>query len=574
MRLIELGSNINSFRTVKFNPTGLSIILGTHQQKVGTSTYNGIGKSLTLYLIHFCLGANSNKKLAEKLPDWTFYLKFSLDDKEYKVERNTKKQSVLFLNGKEYGLREFNEEMLTLAFNVDSELQKASFRSLISRFLRNRKEEYLNYSIFVFKEQEERALLSNAILLGLKADIVEKKFLLKEEYNHIDKLKKAISTDAIFQSVYGDIDEAELKIEELTESVSNLKANLESFQIAEDYKDVEVESNRLSYSLKQQVNEIGLIQETIKNIEKSLNLPIDMNKDLVSQLLKNVEIELGINVSERIDDVTNFHVNLTTGRATRLNQEKRELTRHIQVLKVNLEKTKIEYNNALKYLNEYGALDDYMSKNQKFIDDSSTLEKLKQSVELLDKYKKRIQEIKLVLAEDNLLTEEYLQDEKSNLLKTLMDGFRELTGKFYDDKKGAISVKNNEGDNKLRYNIDVHIQDDASDGINEVRIFCFDILLLMLQKHHSIKFLFHDSRLFANMDTHQRFTALSIANSLESSGFQYIMSMNQDTLDVLKQERTSEEIKELITDKVVLELSGKTPEERLLGIHLDLKYES
>ncbi len=117
------------------------------------------------------------------------------------------------------------------------------------------------------------------------------------------------------------------------------------------------------------------------------------------------------------------------------------------------------------------------------------------------------------------MTEQYLQGEKNGVLKKLMEIYRSLTGKFYNDKRGGISITNNSGDNKLRYNIDVKIQDDSSDGINKVRLFCFDLILLLMQNNHNVKFIFHDSRLFADMDTHQRFTALSIANQLANQDF-------------------------------------------------------
>ena len=124
----------------------------------------------------------------------------------------------------------------------------------------------------------------------------------------------------------------------------------------------------------------------------------------------------------------------------------------------------------------------------------------------------------------------------------------------------------------MRYKIDVRINDDSSDGINEVRIFCFDLLILLEQINHNVKFLFHDSRLYADMDTHQRFTALKIASEIGDKDFQYIATMNQDTLDILKRERSEEEYKDFVENNIVLELNGDTPQGRLLGIHLDLDY--
>ena len=572
MKLIELGSDRESFRTMRFNSKGLSIILGKHQDNDGKSTYNGLGKSLSIYLIHFCLGANSNKNLKDKLPDWTFYLKFSIGRKVYTSSRNTSSQTKIFLDEEKLTLSNFHELMLTLLFSIDEDITKASFRSLITRFLRSRREEYLKYNASFFREQDERALLSNSILLGLRYDIVEKKFLLKEEYNLINTLKKGIMADEIFKSIYGDASDAEIRITELEDSIIHLQNSISSFEIAEDYKDVEENANKFSQQLKSKINELGLLKETLGNVNKSLQISSDMSMDDLKSFIGAVELELGVDLESRLTEVANFHSNLINGREKRLTAERIALTRQIQKKNVEVESIKKLYDTTLRYLNKHGALEDYISMNQKLADETFSLNKIKSAIELIEKYKKRIQEIKVVLAEDNLTTEEYIQEEKDGILKILMDTYRQLTGQFYTDKKGGITVLNNEGDNKLRYGIDVKIQDDSSDGINEVRIFCFDILLLVLQQNHKVRFIFHDSRLFSNMDTHQRYTALSIGDSLKNQDFQYIMSMNQDSYDILEEERTAMEFL-IVKENIILELSGDRPENKLLGINVDLKYE-
>ncbi len=48
--------------------------------------------------------------------------------------------------------------------------------------------------------------------------------------------------------------------------------------------------------------------------------------------------------------------------------------------------------------------------------------------------------------------------------------------------------------------------------------------------------------------------------------------MNQDTIELLKQERTEDVYQEVIGKNIIMELSSETPEKRLLGIHVDLDY--
>lgn len=572
MRLIELGSNKSTFKTITFNPKGITLIVGKRSEEDGKNTYNGVGKSFALYLIQFCLGSKSNQKLSDKLPDWEFYLKFSIKGNESIVSRRIDKQNVVILNGTETSLTDFYSFMLESIYTIPEGLTKASFRSLISRFLRTRKQEYFSYNEFVYKEQEERALLSNSILLGVNSLMVEKKFLLREEFTKVSKLRRAIQSDETFNSFFGGTNDIDIVIKELEESIEGLEKRIASFQIAEDYKAIEENSNALSYSLKQINNELSLLRETLKNINKSLNLRSDMADSTFDSFISSLENELKISVTERVSEVRSFHENLTTGRRLRLNKEKEKILTRIQEQEKIQKTISTQYNESLTFLNKYGALDDFVSVNQKLTDEKTDLSKITTSIELIDTYKEREGEIKLTLAQDNLTTEQYLQSEKQGILADLMNSYRELTGRFYDDKKGGISVTNNDGENKLRYKIEVRINDDSSDGINEVRIFCFDLLLLLGQINHNVKFVFHDSRLFADMDTHQRFTALKIASEIGDKDFQYIATMNQDTLDILKRERSEEEYQDIIEKNIVLELNGDTPEGRLLGIHLDLDY--
>ena len=89
MRLIKVYSNIDSFRTVEFNKNGPSFILAKQVNKDNSkqgATYNGVGKSLLIRIIHFCLGASASKNSpfkVEELKDWSFSIVMDLFNKDY-----------------------------------------------------------------------------------------------------------------------------------------------------------------------------------------------------------------------------------------------------------------------------------------------------------------------------------------------------------------------------------------------------------------------------------------------------------------------------------------------------------
>jgi uncharacterized protein YydD (DUF2326 family) len=116
-----------------------------------------------------------------------------------------------------------------------------------------------------------------------------------------------------------------------------------------------------------------------------------------------------------------------------------------------------------------------------------------------------------------------------------MNTFRRYAREFYGDKAAGLVVTNSDGYNQTRYNIEARIEHDQADGINDVRIFCFDMTLLALQQRHNVEFLVHDSRLLADMDWRQRLALFRLADNVcQKHVFQYIAMLNEDQVEILR----------------------------------------
>ena len=104
MRILKLSSNQASFKTVEFNPTGLTIIEAIEknpEKKNLGDTYNGVGKTLLLNLVSFCLASNKIDAFERKLAGWSFTLEFESKGKTHSVTRHTTNQGKVTLDGKE-----------------------------------------------------------------------------------------------------------------------------------------------------------------------------------------------------------------------------------------------------------------------------------------------------------------------------------------------------------------------------------------------------------------------------------------------------------------------------------------
>lgn len=156
-KLVKLSANKETFHNITFKD-GLNVIMGKPKNKGildKKSTTNGIGKSLLIKIIDFCLGSDKIKEWEEPLKDWIFTLEVNIDEKLYIISRAVSNQKVIIFNGNEIKLSKFRDtikELLSLSTDL-------SFRQIINRFLRKGKVAYNNYLTSVPKEKDCNTLL-------------------------------------------------------------------------------------------------------------------------------------------------------------------------------------------------------------------------------------------------------------------------------------------------------------------------------------------------------------------------------------------------------------------------------
>lgn len=574
MRLIELRANKKSFHTVSFNSNGITVIAAIKETEDQRKTYNSVGKSLTIALIHFCLGSNSNKEFELKLIDWIFFLDFQIGTENYTVKRSTNNQKEIELNGQVYSLKEFNKILESKLFRIKENTKYVTFRSLLPRFIRYGEDGYISNDRYIKKEAPLSTLLNNAFLLGLDTDLIIKKSELREKELNISKLKAQLKNPE-FKSIFGTENnkDLEIKIVELETLIKRYRKSIDEFIIAEDYNSIRKEADKISYELKNHKNKASKLKIAISNIDKSLEIQPDISKEQIIKLYENAKFELGEMVIKKLAELEQFNSQILDNRKRKLIQEKRDF--EIQLLEVS--KTISELGNQedekLQYLNSTGALDDYTKLNQALNDNEKKLHSLLQYKKLETDYKLFVEENKKDFTNENIITNKYLE-QVEDLIKGNIILFKYFVEKFYSEKNSGITIVNNEGKNATRFDIKAKIQDDAGNAVKEVKIFCYDWTILKGKHNHNMEFLFHDSKITGDMDTRQVKTMFEVAyNECKLNNFQYIISLNQNVIESLKTEMTVEEHKELVTDRIKLTLSDKSPEEKLLGIQIDLNYE-
>ena len=187
-------------------------------------------------------------------------------------------------------------------------------------------------------------------------------------------------------------------------------------------------------------------------------------------------------------------------------------------------------------------------------------------------YGNEIENVKQQLSQENVRATEYL-DAISAHRNQLLSVFMDTVHRFYSDRSAGLLIKNNIGENKQRFNIEARIADDTGDGINDIKLFCFDWTMLSARRNHGVQFLVHDSRLISDVDPRQVAELIRVANEYcVRYDCQYILTINNSQIDAIRDE-LGEEFSTLIERNEVVRLDDRSEEGKLLGIQVDLKYE-
>lgn len=578
MRLLKLSANVKSFRTVQFNRTGLSLIVSEQNapRTNRTKTYNGVGKSLMLELLHYCLASNTNKGFEAHLKDWLFYLDVELEGKLHTIARSADKPNDIWFDKEKIKLSKLRERLALACFDLEPDTSHLSFRSLIGRFVRSGRDAYSDYR---FADAEERkdpygAMLRNSFLLGLDLQLARKKHELRKRQQKLTETMKQLENEPLFSDLLAQ-DKVDIELTALKEQAEKLRADLDAFRVAEDYYAIEQEANEIKRAMDRLRRESIKLSNAIAQIDRSLQTKGDLPSERVFQLYEEASQALPQQLKHQIEEVLQFQQELKQKRIYRLTKERQEVEHQRRRLEAELSELAQSLDAKLRYLGEHRALDEYVAVTNELSEKLQRIAKLEESKALRERVSHELKRIDRDLAEQNIETDDYLRQAQP-LIAEATTTFRSFAREMYGSRPSGLVVANDDGENQQRYRIEAHITADAAEGINEAKIFCYDMTVLSLRRGHHIHFLAHDSTLFGPVDPRQRLTMFQIADRLgRELGIQYIATLNKHDITPFSQhlDISESELNHLFNgESVVLRLSDDKAENKLLGIEIDMNY--
>jgi uncharacterized protein YydD (DUF2326 family) len=568
MKLLKLSSNNSKFKTLEFKD-GLNILAGLQLTEAEKKTYNGIGKSFSLHLIHLMLGSSldKSKPKEKKVLDFlcgygAFYLEFEHQGESFKVEKNFA-ESHYILNDERIAKTNFSGELRRILIGGTFDTS-VSFKQLLNTFARRYGSTY--YSDVLSQQgrplQDYYQMYANLALLGVDTGLVCEKAIIKDKLNKLEKAKSVIEG---YESLLG-----ESNIKDLQDELVNLIKEKKEFIIAENYDKYKREADEATVLINQIRNEIYDVTKGIGRKKESLNEAevINIDLDKVKRIYDEALFFFNEKVSVRLEQANEFHQNLVRNRTQRVNAEISELKIKLDELENQLSKREVYRDSILKDLDSKGALEEYNSINDR-------IRSLEGEVRELDKYRKILQSFKADKSQYDLDNANVKAKAVSYLttsqeyFENIENKFRSLVKRFYTNHGGSFQVSETV-DAKYLFNIDVQVPRDGSQGINEVKIFCYDFLLYQLRPE-LLSFIAHDGCIFSEMDPRQKSMIFKVAiETIENSELQYFVNMGQSSLDEIldvddKLQILSSSEKAYVKESVILKLFDKDPSNWLFG---------
>jgi len=544
----SIRSDKPTFHPISFKP-GFNVVLADRtKEATKKDTRNGLGKSMLVEVIHFCLGADTSKHplLAPPLADWTFTLDLELGGKPVSVSRNTSNHKRVAIDGDttdwpiqpkqdatshtlQLRISDWTAVLGHMQFGLPADLEgsyRPSFRSLISFFIRRGPDAYSSPFENHRKQREIFTQVYNAFLLGLDWEYPQELQVLKDKKTALENLRKAAQSGLV-NDVLGSLGELEAIAVRLENEVRQSQEQLRSFRVHPQYDTIESEANGLTREIHELTNAIIADTRLLEFYQASMRDEQAPSPDRVLELYEEAGATLPELVRKRLEDIQTFHRTIIDNRRRFLTVELERLQRTNTIRRDSVRQKSDQRAALLGILETHKALDEYNRLQQRHLQHVSELNDVERRISQLKHVEDGQNQIAIQQAQLHQRARNDIEDRQEQLKKAISLFNANSEALYKAPGKLVIDVE------PTGYKFRVEIERSASQGVSHMKVFCYDLMLAQLwaSMTPSPRILVHDSTIFDGVDERQVALALELAErESRTRGFQYICTMNSDAL--------------------------------------------
>ncbi|HXK38378.1 MAG TPA: DUF2326 domain-containing protein [Candidatus Paceibacterota bacterium] len=558
IRLHKLYSQPETFKPISFYD-GINIILGEKvpdSESRSTSRKdkktNGVGKSLSVEFINFCLLKDSSDSRVMKIPLDKFShnaiicLDVSIGGKELTLRRTIKEPNKpeIVCEGqitKFKNMADATTYLGNLLFsNSGDDIERPSFREFMGPLIRSEDSEFksiLNCYDLREKIPDQDLTKPHLYLFGINPSYIRR---IKKVFKEIDEKQKTKNhiTKRLTGSGNQNISDIKAEVNDSELELGKINSLLDEYKMEPIFQNNQEELGNIDLECEQLRIKRAALRFELQRIESIPKLEI-IDTSEVQFVYNKFAKGLGDLVARSISDVVafkqkieNYQKILIDGRAHEIRSEVQKIQSRLSVLDARRSSllVMINFNGSLDSLKESYAL---MSRRKENLSITQANLREHESVEYEINVLKRKRDGYVSALEDEIMSYNSVIDDFN---RTLADIHSYIMGnaKITFD---ISAVKSGKGKKIVQF--DFRIPEDGSHSVDREKVFIYDIALMInnhtKKRHPSI--LVHDNIFDVDQDTLVQ-SLNFLAEQEEKSNFQYILTLNRDKIE--NEERTKE----------------------------------
>lgn len=558
----SIRSNRPSFKSIVLKP-GLNIILASKVEdsidEVSHRTRNGAGKSSIIDIVRFVFGSSPKKGedvlASEELQQDSFSIDFDMNGKSCVATRSLAQKQQIEVVADEYanlveaptinedGLvwygtkswsRLLANEFFALPTVVSDEgKNNLSNASLLSYLTRRARDGAFGDWVRTHRGQSlNKQAVPLFYLLGLDYTAPLEYMRYAEAKAGATELRKA-AKDGVLAEFLGNRSTLRNELVKARSKFQRASERRESKSILQFYGEYENEAATIDQKIREASNENFIDASLIGRCVESIKEENTPEVSEIELLYRDAGVHFSEKIRKRFDEVQSFHNAVIKNRKSHLQSEIDSARSRIEKRNDFVKKSEDRLLEIRELLSGSIALGDYRKIERELATLESEQQSLEKKLDLVDKFEQALTNSKEIKLKAERLLEGTFREQEEIILQAISI-FQSISSVMYDEPASFDIEKTAEGP---RFKISEAAI--ASEGINNMQIFTFD-LMLAIMAHESGRwpgFLFHDSHIFDGVDGRQAGCAIRIAkNKIEEINGQYIVTLNSDDYEKIKRE--------------------------------------
>lgn len=551
IKLLRLYSSPEIFKPIEFSD-GINLILGEKVDDEGvkkSKKTNGVGKSMCIEFINFCLLKKTLESRVSKIPldkfaeDTQIILDLEINSNNLKVIRTKQKPDnpMIVKGGTETefsNLDDANQYLKELLFS-DIDDTSLGFREFLGPFVRDEESEFKDIlSCYDLTRRIPPSVKPHAFLFGFDISIIGN---IEKLFRNIEKVNtyKLQLQNSLTENKTRKINDVKAILNSLNDDLRKIDAALESFKTNEAYEALQEDLGKIQIEIENLRTRQTALKYELKKVKSFPSLEVIKRKE-IEIVYEQFKSGLGEIVARSIDEVVSFKEKIDEFQKRLLKEKVVSLEEELEIVTTKLENLENDKVSKLKVIDQKGVLKDIKNGYAIYHQKKDLYSNLLSKYESYDKADNDWKKLRLEKDQMFIKLDAQIFDARK-IIENFNDTIVDIHTYIMDSNEASFDVKTiNESKSKQILLFDMRIDDDGSHSIDRTKVFIYDLALLFNEytnKRHP-KFLIHDNIFDVDQDT--LIKSLNYLAKKESQKFQYILTLNRDKIENEEQKKLLE----------------------------------